>query len=207
MRTIIRNLWFCIFGCTLIAPARAQLSPAEVAVNVTFRDNGAAHNGQNSNLPKLFFKNTPLDVIRVDTPPLAPLHVVFVLDSDTHQRTLMKTSLDYVASLAAAIHDSRPKFTIVAAGKQPKVLAEADTPSGIQTAIRTLDPSSEDYGGLPGSLYAGVLHGISLLENSSGIRTIVIVADNDDDVTSAALEDLRRQMAANHIRCFSILLR
>ncbi len=118
----------------------------------------------------------------------------------------MKTSLDYVASLAAAIHDSRPKFTIVAAGKQPKVLAEADTPSGIQTAIRTLDPSSEDYGGLPGSLYAGVLHGISLLENSSGIRTIVIVADNDDDVTSAALEELRRQMAANHIRCFSILL-
>lgn len=116
----MRNLWFCIFGCTLIAPARAQPSPAEVAVNVTFRDNGAAHNGQNSILPKLFFKNTPLDVIRVDTPPLAPLHVVFVLDSDTHQRTLMKTSLDYVAGLAAAIHDSRPKFTIVAAANSLK---------------------------------------------------------------------------------------
>ncbi len=112
----MRNLWFCIFGCTLIALARAQLSPAEVAVNVTFRDNGAEHNGQNSNLPKLFFKNTPLDVIRVETPPLAPLHVVFVLDSDTHQRTFMKTSLNYVASLAAAMHDSRPEFTIVAAG-------------------------------------------------------------------------------------------
>ena len=200
----MRNLWFCLLGCTLIAPARAQTYPAEVAVNVTFRD--TAHDGQNLNLPKLFFKNTPLDVIRDDTLPLAPLHVVFVLDSDTHQRTLMKTSLDYAASLAAAIHSSQPRFTVVAAGRQPKVLAEADTSSQIQAAIRGLDPGSEDYGGLPGSLYAGVLHGISLLENSSGLRTIVIVADNDDDVTSAALDKLRRQMAANHIRCFSILL-
>ncbi len=90
----MRNLWFCIFGCTLIAPARAQLSPAEVAVNVTFGDNGAEYTGQNSNLPKLFFKKMPSDVIRVEAPPLARLHVVFVLDSDTHQRTHMKTSLN-----------------------------------------------------------------------------------------------------------------
>ncbi len=61
----------------------------------------------------------------------------------------MKTSLNYVASLAAAMHDSRPEVTILAAGKQPKVLAEVDTRSGIQITFRRWIAVSEDYGGLP----------------------------------------------------------
>ena len=206
MKTIPGTLWLSIFSLTLITSAHAQVAPAEAAVSVSFSNSMASDQGQKSALPKLSFKNMPLDVVSFESTPLAPLHVVFVLDSEAHQKALMKTSLNYVANLATAIHDSHPTFTILAAGKKAAVLAGADTPADLQTAIKALDLNGDIFGGSPGSLSAGILQGVSMLEKSPGLRTLVVVADNDDDVSPATLEQLRRAMAANHIRCFSILL-
>lgn len=155
---------------------------------------------------RLFLKGHELQVLSVEMPPDVPLDVVFVLDNGGHQQRMMTLAKDYVVMLGSGIREAKTKFTVLLAAKQPLVLEETTKASELasrlvqnKTAQRS---SSEDAGDLAG----GVAEAVHLLKESRGVRVIVVVSDEDDNISGKALQELKEQVVSAHILCYSVLL-
>jgi hypothetical protein len=180
----------------------AQNAPNQFGVYVPT----AAVRSADANAVKLSLKQSNLQVTKVESPPDLPIHIVFVLDNGSHQQALTRLALDYVQMVAADIRDNHPRFTVLLAAKEPTVVADIDTASGlleslsnVRIAMNSGSLQSEDLAG-------GVSRAIHILDVSDGVRVVVILSDGDDDIADGELSNLKMQLAETHTLCFSLLL-
>ncbi len=155
---------------------------------------------------KLFLKGRELQVLSVQRPPDVPLDVVFVLDNGGHQLRMMTLAQNYVVMLASGIRESQIKFTVLLAAKEPLVLEETSKASELKSRLaqnNTAQPSSNDDAG---DLAGGVTEAVHILKESRGVRVIVVVSDEDDNISGKDLQELKEQVVSAHILCYSILL-
>jgi hypothetical protein len=191
MKTIV----LCIL-VTLRASSFAQINSSSQAVYVN----------ETSTMARLFLGGQEIPVSSVQAVSRLPLHVVFVLDDAPHQEPLMQLALSYVAQLAGDIQNSEVAYTVLAAGKNPKVVAEGRSGSDLFAEIERDDLSHRPDSNESEGLYDGTGKAVNILDRSSGVRVIVVFSDNDDDIKGNELKNLKTQFAASHIRCYSVLL-
>jgi len=186
-------------------PLLAQSDAGKLVVNVNppISRNESA---QNSTPVKLFLDAHELPITRVERLPNTPLHVVFVLDNGGHQQGLMSLARDYVVKLATAVHNSQPTFTVVSAAKDPEILAQTGDPSALQSELAHADTPLNSPQEESADLNAGIALAANLLSDAPGVRDIVILSDDDDDINGKGMQSVKTQLATAHIRCFSILL-
>jgi hypothetical protein len=198
-------LCICVYLVSC-APIVAQVSSDSAAVYVDAADIKGGQVRDTSTTTKLFLGGQELSVSSVENVSTLPLHLVFLLDAAPHQQDLMQLAMSYVAALAADVHNVQATYTVVAAGKNPRVMAEADTASDLADRMSHIDMTKRPSGGEAEGLYDGAFKAVSLLNDSPGGRSVVIFSDNDDDIDAKGLQNLKTQMAASHVRCFNILL-
>jgi len=161
---------------------------------------------QNVNPVKLFLKGHELPVSTVTDFSQMPLHVVFVLDNGRHQERLMPLAMDYVAKIAASIHVSQPNYTVLAATKLPSILLETSDASELSSALGNVKPPEGTAKVDSADLYAAMTEAVNILKSMLGVRVVVLLSDDDDNINGKLLQDLKVQMASTHTRCYSILL-
>jgi hypothetical protein len=151
-------------------------------------------------------KGHELQVLSVERPPDVPLDVVFVLDNGSHQQRVMTLAQDYVVMLASSIRESQTKFTVLLAAKEPLVLEETSKASELKSRLAQNNIAQQPSNGDAADLAGGVAQAVHILKGARGIRVIVVVSDEDDNISGQSLQQLKEQVVSEHILCYSILL-
>ena len=184
------------------ASVAAQDRPEQLFVNVY------TPNPQHGTVtpPKLFLKGHELQVLSVQMSPDVPLDVVFVLDNGGHQQKLMGLAHDYVVLLASSIREPVTRFTVLLAAREPQILEETSKASELASrqAQSRIAQQSRDSDGA--DLAGGIEEAVRMLKGSEGVRVIVVVSDEDDNISSNTLQELKQQVVSAHILCYSFLL-
>jgi hypothetical protein len=180
----------------------AQDNPEQLIVNVSTPN---PQHGTGVSL-KLFLKGHELQVLNVERPPDVPLDVVFVLDNGGHQQRMMALAQDYVVMLASSVRESQTKFTVLLAAKQPQVLEETGKASELASRLKQSGIAQQSGNEDAADLAGGVAEAVHILKGSPGVRVIVVVSDEDDNISGKAIQQLKEQVVSAHILCYSILL-
>lgn len=139
-------------------------------------------------------------------PPAVPLDVVFVLDNGGHQQRMMTLAQDDVVLLASSMRESQTKFTVLLAAKEPLVLEETSKASELKSRLAQNKIAQQSSSGDEADLAGGVAQAVQILKGARGVRVIVVVSDEDDNITGQSLQRLKEQVVSEHILCYSILL-
>jgi hypothetical protein len=203
LRTLSTFVFLSILCCM---QSFAQATPDTRAVYVEAFSKNKAPSDADLKSAKLFLGKQEMTISAIENVSALPLHIVFVIDRAPHQGSLVQLALDYVGQLVKSLPNSEMTLTVLAAGKSPRLIAEADTAVDLVAALKEVDLTQHLDKDEAEGLYDGASKAVSLLNQSPGVRSIVIFSDDDDDISSKRLNDLKQQVAAAHIRCYSVLL-
>ena len=118
----------------------------------------------------------------------------------------MQLAINYVAKLAGSLHNPEVTYTVLASGKEAQVMAEASNVPDLLEQIKQVNLSPHPDRNDSEGLYEGASKAVEILKQTSGVRSVVILSDDDDDIKSKEIQKLKTEFAEHHIRCYSILL-